>query len=47
MINIERVENNLRTIGQIGMSESGLNRLAFSKEYYESINALKEYSEQQ
>ncbi|NLD17334.1 MAG: Zn-dependent hydrolase [Tissierellia bacterium] len=44
-MNFERFYENLNKFGKIGdQKEKGISRLAFSKEYYESIEMLDEYS---
>lgn len=46
MINIDRIENHLNTTGKIGQTEYGLNRIAFSEEYYSSIEKLERYAKE-
>ena len=42
-VNIKRVMNNLRTVGEIGkQGQNGITRIAFSKEYYEAVDVLKD-----
>lgn len=44
-MNFERFYENLNKFGKIGdQKENGISRLAFSREYYESIEMLDEYS---
>lgn len=44
MINIDRLMNNLNSIGNIGKGEEGITRLAFSEEYYLALNKLEKYA---
>lgn len=42
-INLERIKRNLVSVGEIGKNSSGgITRLAFSKEYFDAVNALKD-----
>lgn len=44
-MNFERFYENLNKFGRIGdLGDKGINRLAFSKEYYESINMIELYA---
>lgn len=44
-MNFERFYNNLEQFAGVGKSkDGGINRLAFSKEYFEAINKLEEYA---
>lgn len=42
LINLDRIKSNLLNVGEIGKnSQGGITRLAFSKEYFDAVNALK------
>ena len=44
-INSKRLMKRIKQIGAIGLTDNGANRVAFSREYFQGIEALKEFME--